>query len=48
VVGLSDASIRAGEKAIGDLRFVTPDELRNQRDKLETWSQIVLDAWEIL
>ena len=48
VVGLSDAAIRAGEKAIGDLRFVTPDELREQRDKLETWSQIVLDAWETL
>ena len=48
VVGLSDAAIRAGEKAIGDLRFATSDELRNQRDKLETWSQIVLDAWETL
>lgn len=48
IVGLRDAAVRAGEKAIGDLRFLVPDELRKQRDKLETWSQIVLDAWETL
>jgi predicted NUDIX family phosphoesterase len=48
VVGLRNAAVRAGEKAIGDLRFLTAGELRKQRDKLETWSQIVLDAWETL
>jgi predicted NUDIX family phosphoesterase len=48
VVGLRNAAVRPGEKAIGDLRFLSPGELRKQRDKLETWSQIVLDAWETL
>jgi predicted NUDIX family phosphoesterase len=48
VVGLRNAAVRPGEKAIGDLRFFSPGELRKQRDKLETWSQIVLDAWETL
>jgi predicted NUDIX family phosphoesterase len=48
VVGLGSDVVRAGEKAIGDLRFLTPVDLRKQRDKLETWSQIVLDAWETL
>jgi predicted NUDIX family phosphoesterase len=48
VVRLRNAVVRPGEKAIGDLRFLAPDELRKQRDKLETWSQIVLDAWETL
>ena len=48
VVGLPNAAVRPGEKAIRDLRFLAPQELRQQRDKLETWSQIVLDAWETL
>jgi len=48
VVHLRNDAVRAGEKAIGDLRFLRPEELRQQRDKLETWSQIVLDAWETL
>jgi predicted NUDIX family phosphoesterase len=48
VVALHDAAVQAREKAIGDLRLLTPTELRKQRDKLETWSQIVLDAWETL
>jgi predicted NUDIX family phosphoesterase len=48
IVELPNAAVRAGEKAIGDLRFLAPGELRKERDKLETWSQIVLDAWESL
>jgi predicted NUDIX family phosphoesterase len=48
LVVLSSSAVRAGEKAIGALRFLAPKELRKQRDKLETWSQIVLDAWETL
>ena len=40
--------VQARERAIGNLRLLTPTELRKQRDKLETWSQIVLDAWETL
>ena len=35
-------------KAIRELRFLAPQELRKQRDKLESWSQIVLDARETL
>jgi predicted NUDIX family phosphoesterase len=48
VVALGNGAVRAGEKIIGALQFLTPNELRKQRDKLETWSQIVLDAWETL
>jgi predicted NUDIX family phosphoesterase len=48
VVALQHAAVRARERAIRELRFLTPEELRKQRDKLESWSQIVLDAWETL
>jgi predicted NUDIX family phosphoesterase len=48
VVSLDNDGVRAGEKAIADLRFLTLDELRRRRDRLESWSQIVLDAWERL
>jgi predicted NUDIX family phosphoesterase len=48
VVKLREAAVRANEKAIGDLRFLAADELRKQRDQLESWSQIVLDAWETI
>lgn len=48
LVVLSDAGVRAGEKAITGLRFLTLDELKRRRDKLESWSQIVLDGWETL
>ena len=30
------------------LWFLALDELRSRRDNLESWSQIVLDAWESL
>jgi predicted NUDIX family phosphoesterase len=48
LVVLRHATVRAREKAIRNLRFLAPEELRQQRDKLESWSQIVLDAWETL
>lgn len=48
LVALNDAGVRAGEKAIAELRFLTLGELKRRRDKLESWSQIVLDAWETL
>jgi predicted NUDIX family phosphoesterase len=48
LVALNDAGVRAGEKAIAELRFLTVGELKQRRDKLESWSQIVLDAWETL
>ena len=48
VVALRHDAVRARERAIRELLFLTPQELRKQRDKLESWSQIVLDAWETL
>ncbi|HRJ71317.1 MAG TPA: hypothetical protein PLS03_03785 [Terrimicrobiaceae bacterium] len=48
IVELAHADVRAGEKAIAELGFLTVDELRTRRENLETWSQIVLDAWETL
>jgi predicted NUDIX family phosphoesterase len=48
LVALDHAGVRAGERAIAELRFLTLDELKRRRDKLESWSQIVLDAWETL
>jgi predicted NUDIX family phosphoesterase len=47
-IALNDAGVRAREKAISELRFLTLEELSARRDKLESWSQIVLDAWETL
>jgi predicted NUDIX family phosphoesterase len=48
VISLHHAKVRAGEKAISELRFLTLEELRRRKNKLESWSQIVLDAWETL
>ena len=33
-----------GEAALHNFSFVSPDELRAERDLLETWSQILADA----
>lgn len=48
IVTLNHSAVSAGEKAIAELGFFTVEELRARRDNLETWSQIVLDAWETL
>lgn len=48
IVKLKNPDVRAGEKALAELEFLTPDELCERRDRLETWSQIVLDAWDAL
>ena len=48
IVVLDNDEVRSGERAIADLRFLELDELRRRRDRLESWSQIVLDAWETL
>lgn len=48
IVSLSRPEVRAGEKAIAELGFLTIEELRARRDALETWSQIVVDGWETL
>ncbi|MGH8046776.1 MAG: hypothetical protein ACREKL_05985, partial [Chthoniobacterales bacterium] len=45
LVALESADVKPGEAAITQLEFVTPEELREQRGSLETWSQIVLDHW---
>lgn len=48
VVTLASARVRAGEKAISELQFLSLDELRQRREMLESWSQIVVDAWETI
>ena len=48
IVTLENPKVRAGEKAIAELGFLSLEELRARRDALETWSQIVLDSWESL
>ena len=41
-------NIRAGEAAICDLEFLSAAQLRERRENLETWSQIVLDSLDKL
>lgn len=48
IVTLKHMNVQAGEKAIAELAFLTPQELRARSEHLETWSQIVLAAWESL
>src|SRR4029077_11008296 len=48
VVTLTSARVRAGEKAISELQFLSLDELRQRREMLESWSQILVDAWETI
>jgi predicted NUDIX family phosphoesterase len=48
VVQLESDDVRPGEAAIAKLEFVTLDELAAGRESLETWSQIVVDNWELL
>jgi predicted NUDIX family phosphoesterase len=45
LVELESDDVRPGEAAITQLEFVEPDILREGREGLETWSQIVLDHW---
>ncbi len=44
LVTLENEEVEAGEDNIGDLCFLTLEELSERRDKLETWSQICLDG----
>ena len=48
VVSLESPDVKAGEKAIRSLEFLSPAELRDRMGTLETWSQIILSAWEEL
>jgi predicted NUDIX family phosphoesterase len=45
---LADPGVTANEEGIAELGFLTPAELLERRDHLETWSQLVLDGWESL
>jgi len=45
-VELSSADVQAGEKAIAQLGFLEIADLRSRHETLETWSQILVDAWE--
>jgi len=45
---LENPAVEPGEAAIRELKFLSPDQLRAERDGLESWSAIVLDQWERL
>jgi predicted NUDIX family phosphoesterase len=44
LVEVDSMDIRPREEAIRDLTFLTAAELQEQRNRLESWSQIVADA----
>jgi predicted NUDIX family phosphoesterase len=48
LVDLETDRVRSNEDTIADVGFFTPEELRAERDRLETWSQLCLDALERL
>ena len=48
VFELDSPQVTKREAVITQLGFLTPDELRARRDRLETWSQICLDGLERL
>lgn len=46
LVEISDSDVQAAESALTGLEFLSIERLREERDRLETWSQIVVDHWE--
>ncbi|MFN0128349.1 MAG: hypothetical protein ACKV19_16875 [Verrucomicrobiales bacterium] len=48
LVELESDRVRSNEETIADVGFYLPDELRAERARLETWSQVCLDALERL
>ncbi len=48
LVELESDAVRSNEDTIADVEFLTPAELRAERDRLETWSQLCLDSLERL
>ena len=48
LVELETSRVTSNEDTIADLGFYSPEELRTERDRLETWSQLCLDALERL
>lgn len=47
-VELESDQVKPGEAAIARLEFVAPQTLLDERDGLETWSQIVVDHWDAI
>ncbi len=45
-VELDTDAVESNEDSIADIAFMTPEALRAERDRLETWSQICLDGLE--
>lgn len=45
---LAGASVKAGESALQGLEWVSLSQLREEYDRLETWSQLVVDHWDQL
>ena len=43
---LETDQVTPNEANIAELEFLTLDELKDRRDRLETWSQICLDGLE--
>ncbi|MEX1118172.1 MAG: hypothetical protein WEB60_05190 [Terrimicrobiaceae bacterium] len=48
LVTLETGDVAAGEKAIAGLQFLSPEELKARSESLETWSQIIIAAWDDL
>ncbi|MFV0337493.1 MAG: hypothetical protein ACK5LK_04530 [Chthoniobacterales bacterium] len=46
LVELANPVVESGETAIVSPEFLSLEQLREERDGLESWSQIVIDAWE--
>jgi predicted NUDIX family phosphoesterase len=44
VFDLEEPKVEKNEAMITNLAFLSPEELRERRDSLETWSQICLDG----
>lgn len=48
LVELETDCVSSNEDSIAEVGFFSPEELRAERDRLETWSQLCLDALERL
>lgn len=48
LVDLETDQVSSNEDTLAEVGFFTPEELRAERDRLETWSQLCLDALERL
>lgn len=48
LIDVATTDLRPREEAIGDPVFLTAEELRDRRDRLETWSQICLGGLDRL